>query len=137
MSGKVFEPTKRGAKQLTDYIKRNGKDTTVYTIMTCKDWGLGSERLYNEHTFDNRQPITGIWQAGHLSPAGLLAGFGTVYTEPPRKMRRLGDPAPQVRFPLGEDYHGVLDEAELRGLEKQVCDGSNPRTRRPIGGWRV
>lgn len=130
MSGKTFEPTTRGAKQLTDYIKRNGKGTTVYTIMTCKDWGIGEEQLYNEHTFASRQPITGIWQAGHLSPEGLLSTCGKVYTEPPRGVRRLGDPSPQVRFPLGEDYRGVLDEAEIRGLAKHLHGAPDPRARR-------
>lgn len=130
MAGQSFEPSKRGAKQLTDYIKRNGKGTTVYTIMTCKDWGIGSEQLYNEHCFDNRQPLTGIWQAGHLSPEGLLSGFGKVYTAPPRGMRRLGDPSPQVRFPLGDDYRGVIDEAEIRGLRKRLRDAPHHSTRR-------
>lgn len=130
MSGKIFEPNKRGARQLTDYIKTNGKGTTVYTIMACKDWGIGPEKLYNEHTFDHRQPITGIWQAGHLSPEGLLSGFGKVYTEPPRGVRRLGDPSPQVRSPLGEDHRGFIDETEIRGLAKRLRDAPDPRTRR-------
>lgn len=131
MASKTFEPNKRGAKQLTDYIRQNGKGTTVYTIITCKDWGLGSEQLYNEHCFDNRQPFTGIWQAGHLSAEGLLSTCGKVYTEPPRGMRRLGDPAPQVAGPLGHgEYFGVLDEAELRSLNKRLRDAPDRRTRR-------
>lgn len=131
MSGKTFEPTKRGAKQLTDYLKRSGMGTTVYTIMTCKDWGIGSERLYNEHCFDNRQPFTGIWQAGHLSAEGLLSGFGKVYTEPPLGARRLGDPSPQVAGPGGHgEYEGRIDEAEIRSLTKRLRDKPHPGMRR-------
>jgi len=128
-----FEPTKRGVRQLTDYIKRGGKGTTVYTITEHKDWGIGTERTYNDHVFTHRQPITGIWLAGTNSAHDLLAKHGRVYTKPPQGngIRHLGDPAPQVAGPLGHGvYEGVLDEAELRGLEKRLRGAPHPRTRR-------
>lgn len=125
-----FEPTKRGIKQLTDHIKRGGKGTTVYTITQHKDWGIGAETTYNDHTFTHRQPLTGIWLAGTDSAHGLLAKYGRVYTKPPRNIRYIGDPAPQVSFPLGADYRGYIDEAEIRGLEKRLKDAPARGTRR-------
>ncbi|KOX32820.1 hypothetical protein ADL07_11680 [Streptomyces sp. NRRL F-4707] len=133
-----FEPTKKGARDLTRYLDRRGKGTTVYTVAEGRDWGLGSERVYNKHTFTGRSWGSANWTTGHYSPTSLLSSCGTVYTEPPRGVRFLGDPAPQVAGPLGNgDYEGVLDEAELRGLEKQARQASNPKTRRRPGIWRV
>lgn len=128
---KIFQPTRKGIRELTEYIKRGGKGTTVYTITQHKDWGLGVEHTYSEWVFTNRQPLTGIWQSGHVSAAGLLAGWGRVYTEPPRGIRNSADPAPQVAGPLGHgEYFGVLDEAEIRHLQKRLRDAPHPGTRR-------
>lgn len=133
---KTWEPTRRGVRDLTNYIRQNGKGTTVYTVATHRDWGLGAEQTYSAHTFTHTQPITGIWQAGHLSPHALLSGFGRVYADPPRGIRNSADPAPQVAGPLGRgDYSGYLDEAEIRGLGKRVRSGSDPATR-PSHGRR-
>jgi hypothetical protein len=134
MSGKVFEPTKKGIRELTRYLDANGPGTTVYTEFEAKDWGIGPERLYNDRTFAGRHPLTKKWIAGHLCPAGLLAQEGRVYTEPPRGVRYVGDPAPQVAGPLGRgntgDHSTRLDDVELRGLEKRLRDAPHPRTRR-------
>jgi hypothetical protein len=131
MAGKVFEPTKKGIRELTRYLDANGPGTTVYTEFEAKDWGIGPERLYTDRTFTNRHPITRKWIAGHLCPAGLLAQEGRVYTEPPRGVRYVGDPAPQVAGPLGHgEYTGVLDEAELRGLAKRLRGAPHPSMRR-------
>ncbi|MFJ4785120.1 hypothetical protein [Streptomyces sp. NPDC088794] len=130
----AFEPTPRGVRQLTDYIKKKGKGVTVYTVHEIKDWGIGAEKVYNSHTFDNRQPITGIWQAGTDSAGMILARSGRVYTEPPRNMRFIGDPAPQVAGPLGHgntgDHSTEIDEGEIRGLMKRLRGAPDPRTRR-------
>ncbi|MYS78376.1 hypothetical protein GTY88_49350 [Streptomyces sp. SID5926] len=133
-----FEPTKKGARDLTRYLDRRGKGTTVYTVAEGRDWGIGSERVYNKHTFTGRSWGSANWTTGHYSPTTLLSNCGTVYTEPPRGARYLGDRAPQVAGPLGnDDYDGLLDEDELRGLEKQARQASNPKTRRRPGIWRV
>ncbi|MER6350627.1 hypothetical protein ABT186_01925 [Streptomyces sp. NPDC001634] len=97
------------------------------------------KQLYAVHVFTERAPITGHKStAGGTTAGALCRNQGPVYDAPPRGMRNIADRAPQVAGPLGSnDYEGVLDEAELRGLEKQVAQGSNPRTRRRIGGWRV
>ncbi|MFJ9633774.1 hypothetical protein ACIRU8_39380 [Streptomyces sp. NPDC101175] len=135
----TWEPTKRGVRDLTAYIARNGKGTTVYTVSeqarNAAPWE--DARMYSARTFDSRSPITGHWLTGHLSVEGLLAQEGTVYSEPPRGLRELGSPGRQVAGPLGNtNYEGVLDEAELRGLDKQVRDSSNPRHRRSLRSWR-
>lgn len=130
MAGKTFEPNKRGAKQLIQYLNEHGKGATVYTLYETLDWGIGNERLYNARTFTHRHPITRSWITGHLCPEGLLTQEGTVYTEPPRGARDSAAPAPQVRSPLGEDHRGVLDEVEIRSLNKRLRDAPDRRTRR-------
>lgn len=130
MSDKTFEPNKRGANQLIQYLNQHGKGTTVYTLVETLDWGIGSERLYNERTFTHRHPITRSWITGHLCPEGLLTQEGRVYTSPPRSARNSADPSPQVRFALGEDYRGAIDEAEIRDLNKRLRDAPHRSTRR-------
>jgi len=136
MAGRSWEPTKKGAKELNRWLS---KGKTVYTLRAVARNIAPYEdsQLYSAHTFDRRSPITGEWMTSHLSASGLLAQEGTVYEQPPRGVRNIADPAPQVAGPLGGNYEGVLDEAELRALEKHVADGSNPRTRRRLGSWHV
>jgi len=137
-----FPPTRAGARALTAYLNKHGAGTTVYTIAETKDWGIGAERLYNDHTFTGRSWGSCTWTTGHYSPTSLLSNCGTVYTEPPRNSRYIGDPAPQVAGPLGHgEYRGYLDGPEIRGLEKHVKNGSDPHTRqspsaaKPKRGW--
>jgi hypothetical protein len=94
--------------------------------------------LYDEYVFTERAPLTGTpMTAGGTTAKQLCRNMGPVYDTKPAGMRRMGSPGPQVAGPVPQGYEGVLDEAELRGLEKQVRDGSDPRKRRPLGGWRV
>lgn len=136
MPGKTWTNTKRDIRDLTRHIR---KGTRVYTVANVSRHVAPYEdaQLYETHTFDWRSPVTGHWMSGHLSVEGLLAQYGTVYEQPPRGVRGQHEPAPQVAGPLPAGYEGVLDHAELRGLEKQVADGSDPRMRRRLGGWRV
>lgn len=95
-------------------------------------------KLASTYVFTSRLPFTGTpcTDSGY-SAETLCRQFGPVYDTPPRGIRNIADPAPQVAGPLPQGYENVLDEAELRGLEKQVRDGSNPRTRRPAGSWHI
>lgn len=127
---KSFQNNRAGAKALERYLNAN-KGGTVYTIadVATNLARYEDSQLVSTHTFAKRSPVTGHWLTGHMSAAQLLATRGTVYTSPPRGIRNVAKPGRQVGAPLGDDYHGRLDEAELRGLEKQVRDGSNPRNR--------
>ncbi|CAL9368009.1 hypothetical protein [Streptomyces sp. enrichment culture] len=95
--------------------------------------------LYGEYRFTSRLPFTGspCTESGY-SAVTLCQTRGPVFDAPPRGMRNIADPSPQIAGPMGSDnYEGILDEAELRGLEKQAAQTSNPKTRRRLGGWRV
>ncbi|MFD4547255.1 hypothetical protein [Streptomyces sp. NPDC058466] len=87
-------------------------------------------KLYSEIVFTSRRPFTGTPSAGSMDAVSLCQNHGPVYENPPRGMRNIADPAPQVGAPLGNDYTAHLDEAEIRGLGKRVRDASDPRTRR-------
>ncbi len=105
MPGKTWEPTKKGARELNEYI-RNG--TVVYTIRkNAKSRVPRPDYVYAEHVFDWRSPITGHWMTSHLSAAGLLAQEGTVYAEKP-DLREIGDPGPQCAPPTSADVTGVV-----------------------------
>jgi hypothetical protein len=110
---------------------------TYYTIMNISKWAAPYEdsQLYSEYVFTRRMPITGTpcTEEGYPSST-LLRQFGPVYDAPPPGMRNIAAPAPQVAGPVGSnDYEGVLDEAEIRGLNKRVRESLSPRNRRRLG----
>jgi len=129
MAGRSWEPTKRGAKDLNRHIR---KGTTVYTInrMATNLGRYEDSHTYSAHTFDHQSRISGEWMTGHLSVSGLLAQCGTVHEKPPAGLRDIATPGRQVAGPLPRGYRAPLDEAELRGLEKQVAQSSDPKKRR-------
>lgn len=93
--------------------------------------------LYSEITFTKRLPFTGTPCTAHGAAADhILRCFGPIHDTPPHGMRNIAEAAASVGAPLGNDYEGFLDEAELRGLEKLAAQTTNPRARRPIGSWR-
>lgn len=95
-------------------------------------------QLYSEYIFTKHLPLTGSpCTAGGYSAVTLCQTYGPVYDTPPRGMRNVAGPGPQVAGPLGGNYEGVLDEDELRGLEKHVAGSSDPKKRDRLGGWRV
>lgn len=95
------------------------------------------KQTYSQIVFTERRPFTNTPSAGSMDAVQFCQNYGPVYDTPPQGLRNLAGPAPQVAGPLANGYEGVLDEAELRGLEKQVGQSSDPRKRRPLGGWRV
>ncbi|MEH0552566.1 hypothetical protein [Streptomyces sp. B21-101] len=90
--------------------------------------------LASTYVFTSRLPLTGTpcTDSGY-SAETLCRQFGPVYDAPPAGIRNVADAPRQVAGPLPKGYEAVLDEAEIRGLEKQVRDGSDPKKRR--WGW--
>jgi hypothetical protein len=94
-------------------------------------------RLYSEIRFTKRLAFTGTPCTEYGSAAThILRCFGPIHDTPPRGMRNIAEAARSVGAPLGDNYEGILDEAEIRGLEKRIAQASDPRNRRPIGSWR-
>ncbi|WP_405747774.1 hypothetical protein [Streptomyces canus] len=88
-------------------------------------------KTYSEVVFTDRLwPTNNPCTDGGYSAHTLCQNFGPMYDAPPRGLRNLDGPSPQVAGPLGHgEYRGYLDDAELRGLEKHVKNGSDPHTR--------
>jgi hypothetical protein len=118
-------------------IKLNKPYFIVYEIArNLAPWE--DAKLYSEVVFTSRLPLTATpCTEGGYSAATLLRLYGPVYDTPPARMRNIADIAPSVGAPLGNNYEGILDEAELRGLRKQLTQASDPASRRSIGRWRV
>lgn len=134
MAGKSWKPgeAKKFAKQV-----QLGK---TYYYVQAHATNLGAyedSHTYSEIVFDYRRPLTGTPASGSMNAVQVCQNWGPVYDAPPAGLRNLAGPAPQVAGPLPADYEGILDEAEIRGLEKRVRDGSHPRKRRPAGSWRA
>lgn len=91
-------------------------------------------QLYSEYVFTKRSRMFGPCTEDGCPATTLLRQFGPIHDTPPRGMRNIADRAPQVAGPVGSnDYEAPLDEIELRGLDKRVRDGLNPRHRRRLG----
>ena len=116
-------------------------NTPYYVIISLATNGAPFEDAvrYREFVFTSRAPFTNTPMTdGGETAKNLCRNWGPVFDTKPAYMRRTGAPGPQVGAPLGSnDYEGYLDADEIRGLEKQVAQGSDPRKRRPLGSWRV
>ncbi|MFB7244621.1 hypothetical protein ACFCYX_19435 [Streptomyces populi] len=129
---------KNNRRDIADLKRRLREGDVVYTVRKVSGHVAPYEdaRLCVEHEFTWTNRVTGSLMTGHLSIEGLLAQENEIHEQPPRGVRNIADPAPQVGAPLGSNYEGRLDEPELRGLNKHVADGSDPRTRRHPRSWR-
>lgn len=133
----TYQRTRRDAKKAARDA-RKGQKLYVIKAVAQNLAPYEDSHLYDEYTVTHRQAITGGWMiSGSLSVEGLVLRDGPVFTDKPVGVRGVHQPGPQVAGPLPAGYEGVLDEAELRGLEKQVRDGSDPKNRRPIRSWRI
>ncbi|MER7053446.1 hypothetical protein [Streptomyces sp. NPDC000351] len=123
-------------KRFAREIKLNKPYYTVCKIATnLAPWE--DAELYSEIVFTKRVPILGTpCTATGYDAETFLRLHGPVHDSPPRGMRNIADAARSAGAPLGDNYEGILDEAEIRGLEKLASQASNPRNRRPIGSWR-
>ena len=131
---KSWEP--RDAKRFAREVKLNKPYYFVYKVARNLA-PYEDSRLYSEIVFTSRSIVTGSALCDGQSAQGLCERYGPIYDTPPKGMRNVATPGPQVGSPLGDHHEAYLDEAELRGLDKQVRDGSDPRKRRPLGSWRV
>lgn len=124
------------AKKFAKQAKLNTPYYIVYDMATNLA-PYEDKQTYSEIVFTERRPFTSTPCSGSMTAEQLCRNYGPVYDAPPRGLRNIAGPAPQAGAPLGSNYEGVLDEAELRSLEKQAAQTSDPRKRRPLGGWRA
>jgi hypothetical protein len=133
----TYQRTERDAKKAGQRVRKGQK---LYVVLDVAQNLAPYEdaQVYSEYVVSYRHPLLGGWMiSGSLSVEGLVLREGPVYTSPPKGIRNIAEPGRQYAAPLGNDYEGVLDEAELRGLDKRVRDGSDPRTRRSPRAWRI
>jgi hypothetical protein len=117
------------AKQFAKQVELGRPYYVVYDMATNLA-PYEDSKTYSEYVFDSHSRLTGLPMTGHMSAVAFCQNYGPVYEAPPRGLRNIADPAPQVAGPLGHgEYRGYLDDAELRGLEKHVKNGSDPHTR--------
>jgi hypothetical protein len=104
---------------------------TYYTVNShARNLGPYEDtHTYSEHVFTARRPFTNTPCSGSVDAVTLCQNFGPVYEQPPAGLRNMAGPAPQVAGPLPHGYEGVLDEAEIRGLEKRNRDAAARRDR--------
>ncbi len=119
--------------QATQFARQLRLGQTYYYVNThdtknnpYEDQHTYSEVVFTDYLPFTKNPCTEYGASAHT----LCQTFGPMYDAPPRGMRNLDGPAPQVAGPLGHgEYFGELDEVEIRGLEKHVRSGSDPHTR--------
>ena len=130
---KTWQPhqAKKFCKEL-----RLGQSYYVIKKLETRNAAYEDPKVYAEYVFTGHLPFTANPCTDHgYSADDLCRLFGPVYDAPPRGLRNIADPAPQVAAPLGSnDYSGYLDDAEISGLEKHVKSGSDPYTRGMKGG---
>lgn len=120
--------TERDAKKLAKSAKIGD---VLYTIdnVARNVARYEDSQLYSRHVVEHYHPITGTpMVAGSLSVTGLVKRFGPVYSERPN-LRGVHEPVPQVAGPVDRDEIHILDEAELKALEKRAGDAARVRNK--------
>jgi hypothetical protein len=120
----IWQP--RDGKRFARWAK---KGVTVYTIENIERRIAPYEdtQLYSVHTATWSSPITGSVMFGHMSARTLCENFGPVYDSPPPGVRPMAGPGPQVAPPVSPNEIHILDEPELRGLEKRAIEAERER----------
>lgn len=124
----VYERSVKGSRQASRDLK---KGDMVYVIMDVAQNIAPYEdaQLYSAYQVTGQHPLLGGAMIGGYSVAQLVIRYGPLYTAPPKNIRNIAGPGPQVAGnPHG--YEGFLDDAEIRGLEKQVADNEADRKRK-------
>ncbi|WP_330172995.1 hypothetical protein OG875_04950 [Streptomyces sp. NBC_01498] len=126
----VYRQTKRDAKELSRTAKRGDKLYVIRDIATNLA-RYEDAQLYSEYTVTGQHPLLGgAMISGSLSVEGLVLREGPVYTKPPKGIRNIAGPGPQVDAPLPErDNVRPLSAYEIRQMEKQV--EANKEDRKP------
>ncbi|WP_329390196.1 hypothetical protein [Streptomyces sp. NBC_01716] len=131
-----YKRTRKDAQKASRELKKGDVVYIVYDIANDRI-PYEDAQLYSALRITGDHPLLGGAMIGGQSVESLVLNYGPVYTQPPKGIRNVATPGAQVGGPLPDGYEGVLDEAEIRGLEKQVADGSDPRKRRSLRGWRI
>jgi hypothetical protein len=110
----VYKRTKRDAKR-ADREVRKGQKLYVIKAVATNLAPYEDSHLYSEYTVSHRHPLVPGWMiSGSLSVEGLVLREGPVYTSPPKGIRNIATPGPQVAAP---DPKKVAEKArEGRGL---------------------
>ncbi|MBD0743564.1 hypothetical protein [Streptomyces sp. CBMA152] len=132
----TYDRTRRDAKKASRELKKG--DTFYVTLDVAKNIApYEDSHLYSEYTVTGDHPLLGGAMVGGQSVEGIVLRDGPIHTRPPKGLRNIASPGPQDDAPLGSDYEAFLDEAELRGLDKRVRQGSDPQKRGRLNSWRV
>lgn len=122
----VYKSNNRDAKHLS-HNARPGDELYVLEKIAQRLAPYEDPYLYQRYVVSGKHPILGGAMVGSMSVEDLLARHGEVYTSPPRGVRGMHEPGPQVAGPLGSDTKRYLDKAEIEGLEKQSLDARKDR----------
>lgn len=91
-------------------------------------------QLYSESVFTGRLPFTGTPCTEYGSAATTWCqNSGPVYDAPPKGLRNIATPGPQVAGPLAGDEHREFNAYEIERAEKQ--NEANQADQRRKSNW--
>lgn len=108
----TYPRTKAGAKKAARDARKGMRLYIVReTARNLAPWE--DKALYSEYTVTHKHPVTGAWMiCGSTSVEALVLRDGPVYTSPPKGIRNVATPGPQVAAP---DPRKVAEKAGLFG----------------------
>lgn len=116
----TYPRTRSGAKKAARDV-RKGQKLYIVRKVARNIAPYEDAALYDQYTVSYRHPITGGWMiSGSLSVEGLVLRDGPVYTSPPKGLRNIAAPGPQV---AGPDPQKVADDEYASRPKKPVKSG--------------
>lgn len=127
-----WEKTNKDKKRLLKYAEPG---MTFYGVQEQSASGrraMAPQYMCDRWTVTHMHPILGGAMVGSSSLEKILFEHGPLYATPitshkGKPLHPMWVPLPQVAGPLGSDTERYLDEAEIKGLEKQVRDANQER----------
>lgn len=129
----VYDRSTKGARQASKDLKKGDK---VYVVLDNAGNLAPYEnaQLYSAYTVTGQHPLLGGAMIGGYSVEYLVRGFGPLYTQPPKGLRNIATPGPQVAGPLTGDEYRELSRYEIEQAEKQV-EANNADRKRKSSWW--
>lgn len=113
---------RRGAKALDRTAKKGDRFYAIQEIApTIAPYD--DTHAYTEIVCTGTHPLLGGPMFGHMGAEALVAHYGVIHTQPPKNIRNIAGPGPQVAGPLP---HGQEKGRDL------INDATGGRSRRSI-----
>lgn len=126
---KIYEKNRKGLKALLRDAKRGA---VFYGVVETSGHCFVPSQMADRWKVTHMHPLLGGAMCGSMTLEDILYRHGPLSDTPDPNLHGMWEPLPQVGGPVDSRTRHVLDEAEIRGLEKRSAEATEERTQRSM-----